>query len=395
VKLYMRLGDDANAAAAVEKVVGDYLESDGVAGEVDEVEDAYRKAEQYEKALALYQEVVASWSESSKAMCPQVSAVKLHERYGKARELYQYVADHWPDADYAVESLGNVVRMSILAGDDANTEGAIELLLERYSGDERLAEVVDNVADDFREYKRYVKARELYQYVADHWPDADYAVNSLGGVIRASILARDDANAAAATELLLERYAEDKGLAKVVNEIAGQYERAKKYEKARELYRYAIERWPGADGVIDSKGATVLCSISLDDEPNALAAVDALLTEFAGHPDLGAVVGKIEEAYYVKILANDEQPLDKAYYENPRAVWEKVTTRIPDFFYNDPDLYYFIACCYYQLADYQPAISYYQIVVDNWPQHRNARGAGHLINDCYAKLEATPAGQGE
>jgi len=314
VKLYMKLGDDANAVAAVEKLVGDYSASKGIADEVDGIGDTYRDAEQYERALAKYEQVVASWPDSEQAMGSQASVVKLYMRLGDdanavaaveklvgdysaskgivkvvdnvadayreaAREVYEYIVNTWPDAEHAVDSQRGVVRTSLLLGDEAYIESSVQRLLGQFGENPKIAEVLDHLGDDFREHKRYGKARELYQYVAEHWPDADYAVNSLGGVVRTSILAGDDANAAAATELLLERYAGHEDLAEIVDEVADEYRKGKKYEKARDLYRYSIGRWPGADDVMDSKRAVVLCSISLDDEPNATGGLERLIAD--------------------------------------------------------------------------------------------------------------------
>jgi len=74
-------------------------------------------------------------------------------------------------------------------------------------------------------------------------------------------------------------------------------------------------------------------------------------------------------------------------YLRPVEIWEKVLSKFPDFFYNDPDLYYFIACCYYQLGQYKKAIEYCNLVINNWPDHKyGRRDARYLIDDSLDKL---------
>ena len=98
-------------------------------------------------------------------------------------------------------------------------------------------------------------------------------------------------------------------------------------------------------------------------------------------------ISNIEERYYNKILATEQRPLDKSYHRRPVKVWERITKEFPDFFHNDPDLYYFIACCYYQLGEYEKAINHYYEVIDGWPDYKYVEGAQHLMDECFEKLE--------
>ena len=70
-------------------------------------------------------------------------------------------------------------------------------------------------------------------------------------------------------------------------------------------------------------------------------------------------------------------------YLQPTLIWEKTLGRYPDGFCNDPDLCYFIACCYYQLKQYENAVQYYVLLLNNWPGHRYAFGAESLILACF------------
>ena len=68
--------------------------------------------------------------------------------------------------------------------------------------------------------------------------------------------------------------------------------------------------------------------------------------------------------------------------------------KLPGFSYHNPDINYFIACSYYQLAQYENAIGYYTKVALNWPG-RNVRSVhnGTVKNVCRhapeTKLAAT------
>ena len=115
------------------------------------------------------------------------------------------------------------------------------------------------------------------------------------------------------------------------------------------------------------------------------AAIDSLIAEFKGHPKLPRAISRIQEAYYIRILEAETWVEENYLY--PIEAWEKTLSAIPDFFHPSPDLYYFIACCYYQLGEYEKAIEHYIIVLDKWPDHRHAFGAQRLIDTCFERLE--------
>jgi len=146
VKLYIRLGDEANAAAAMDELISKFGSRKDIAGVVDEIGDAYRDAEQYERALAKYEQVVASWPDSEQAMGSQASVVKLYMRLG----------------------------------DDANAVAAVEKLVGDYSASKGIADEVDGIGDAYREAKQYERALALYEEVVDSWPDSEQAMGTQG-----------------------------------------------------------------------------------------------------------------------------------------------------------------------------------------------------------------------
>jgi len=435
VRLYIKLGDEPNAAAAMGELISRFGDRKGIAGVVDEIGDAYREAENYEKA----------------------------------REIYEYIVNTWPGAEHAVDSMRGVVRTSILLGDDGYIDTSVTRLLSDFGDNPEIAETLDHLADDFRESRRYAKARELYQYAVDHWPGAEHAVESLGGVIRTSILAGDDANAEEATALLLERYSGDKRLAKVVDEVADEYRKAKRYEKARGLYRYAIGRWPAAESAMDSERAAVLCSISLDDEPNAVGGIERLVADhneseslpkllhelarqyerqkkrqrardvyesivrkhpnspaaegarldmrkidtcelirtgnnagvpaelekmvndFNDHPDLIEALFVVGSEYYELSLRREVSPTAEDYLRYKKnagkaiEVWKRIIDRGGDSILNGW-AYNYSAICYQTLEEYDKAIDYLGVFLRDWPEQGKIRKAKFRVISCYEQL---------
>ncbi len=200
--------------------------------------------------------------------------------FEKAREVYQYIINTFPDADNAIGSQREVVRTSMLLGDSDYANESLDKLIKDYGNHSDIAKALESLASDFKSNGRYAKAREMYLYVVDNQPQSEYAVACLGGAIRTSFKLKDDPNAEALTQQLLSQYATNEDLPSIYDEVADEYRLGRKYTKARDLYRYAVTAWPEIDRAIDSRKSIVLCSIALNDEPNALADLDKLMSEF-------------------------------------------------------------------------------------------------------------------
>jgi tetratricopeptide (TPR) repeat protein len=193
--------------------------------------------------------------------------------------------------------------------------------------------------------------------------------------------------AAEALTKLLSEFSEHPDLAWTLDGIAGKYEKAKRYDEARSIYQKIVTDYNKTDYALTAQKKLTILEITVGDDAAAQVALDTLITDFNDHPGLPRAIINIEEHFCNKILAAESWASDN--YLNPLKVWEKIIKRFPDFFYDDPDLYYFIACCYYQLGQYEKAIEYYSIVIDKWPNDKHVRGAQHLIHSCLERLTNT------
>ena len=258
-------------------------------------------------------------------------------------------------------------------------------LIADFSGNKQTAQAVYDTAWCYEQSKKHQKARELYQYVVDTWPDSDYVMQSRAGLIRADIgLGRMEV-ADAAVDKLLADFSEHWQIAQLVHDIACCYERSEKHQKARELYQYAVDTWSDTDRAMQAQISMVMENIRLDNDPDAQFGLDNLIAEFKGHPKLPRAISRIQEAYYIRILEAETWVEENYLY--PIEAWEKTLSVIPDFFHPSPDLYYFIACCYYQVGEYETAIEHFAIVLENWPNYNYFGDPQHLIEMCFERLE--------
>jgi len=228
-----------------------------------------------------------------------------------------------PGSEYAMWSQVRLAMSNIEFG-DAAVQAAVDKLLAEFSGNAQIARGVHEVALKLRVLKKYKKAIELYQYVVDNWPAADYAAWSQMDLAK-SYVAIGDANAAeAAVNKLLVNFSNNPSIAQIVYDIAGCYRQAKKHPKAISLYNHIIDNWPQQKYAMWSLRDLAMSNFDLGDDPNAQAAVDKLIADYSDNVDI------------------------------PSNVYE-------------------IAKYYRKHAKYKKAINLYQRVVDNWP------GADHAL----------------
>jgi len=397
VRASILMGDEIGAQAAMNKLLSSFASSTHVAKAVDNVADDYHKAGQYEKSRQWYQYVVDHWPQDEHALKAQkgvvISNIVLGDqtaahaavdklisdfnsnaeeiadtidnvaddyRYGKmtnyikAKQLYQYIATSWPTAEYAVEAQGDVVRCSILLGDEAGAQAAIDKLLADFGGHKNAAKEVDQLANLYRERMDYIKARDLYQYIVTNWPTTNRAVNAQGRVADCCILLGDETGAQAAYDKLLADFGGRTNVAKAVDHVANAYRAMRNYTKAKQLYQHIATSWPTAEYAVKTQSDVIRCSILLGDEAGAQAAYDGMLAAFGNHPRLPESMYFVAEEY-IKRGMELENSTDlvgaQQYYRKGLVILEKILNDFPPTSYT-PEVCYIAGDTYFRLADY-------------------------------------------
>ena len=337
VCLYIKRGRTAEAEAAYQELLTEYADHDDIAEAVDDAADAYRDVKKYDKALEIHSYVADTWGDSAKAIDAQAGIARVNialgreeaaeaaieklvadfsenediadtvdevadewrdaKKYDKALELYKYVVNTWPESEQAMGSQAEVAKLYIELGDDPNAKAAVDKLMADSSDNNDIADALDEVADEWRDAKKYDKALELYKYVVNTWPESEQAMGSQAEVAKLYIELGDDPNAKAAVDKLMADFAGRDEIADVVDYVADEYRDVKKYEKALELYKYVVNTWPESEQAIGSQGCVVRIYIERGDDPNAEAAVDKLIADFSANPDYPTALYEVVERY--------------------------------------------------------------------------------------------------
>jgi len=208
----------------------------------------------------------------------------------KARELCRNTLDSGLFAESAIWLQMGIAVSNAYCGNDAAADAAIEQLIRDFSADSRAAEGVGQTAWAYRKLQRHDRARVLYQYVVDNWPDNERAIFSQRGIILTSIALDNEEKPDSATEKLLTNFSQDKRLPKVILDIVGVYRGKGDYEKSRTLAQYIVDNYPQSSEAIWAQQQMILACIGLDDDPNTEAGIDALFSKSSSHKDIAKAV---------------------------------------------------------------------------------------------------------
>jgi tetratricopeptide (TPR) repeat protein len=424
VFLYISWDRPAEADAALEELTSTFSENPGISKAVYDIAEWYREFDPI-KAIEIFQYVLDNYPDSNDAIWSQLGVVQSNvalgndmaaqaayedmlsnfsanedissaicgvaeafcefEKYGKALEIHQYVLTNLPEAEGALCSLAGIARVYIGLRDETSAQSAIERILAGYSEDKNISEAVICIANEYR-YLNPQKALELYQYVLNNIPDGEDEIWAMSGLARSYIALGNDPNAQKVIDALLVQFSESAFIANAVCGIADGYCDAGEYEKALELYQYTLQTRQDcrSQDVILAGAGKISANIGLDNHATAETEIDELIAEFSNHPDFPETVSRIEEDYFDKVFL--VKGLTEDDWLRPIWMWEKVLSADANFFYNDPDLYYFIAGCYYKIGEYGNALEYYEFTSLNWPDKKIGRDAQIMLDKVEQKL---------
>jgi len=294
---------------------------------------------------------------------------------------------------YTMWSKIEIIKSYIRDANDAAADEAFDKLFTEFSGQPTLPKEIYQIVDEYAHAGRYDKADQLYQHVIDNWPEAKQAGLEHIGVAEINVLSFIDSGkdtaAQEALDSLIDDFNEHPDLAWTLDGIAGRYEKAQKYDEARNIYKKIVTDYNDTDYSFTAQKKIAILEIKAGDDPNAQAALDTLIADFNDHPDLPEAVFVIGEKYYYKAFIYKKEGLDtkaKDCFRKALAIWESITELPPNAVY-PAQAYLFSGVCYRRLGQHQTAIEYYQKVVDDWPDYEDRWYALFLIGRCYEQLK--------
>jgi tetratricopeptide (TPR) repeat protein len=313
----------------------------------------YKRARQYEKAEAIYQQIVTSFPGSDDALEAQKQLTLLYittdspqqadaafdglttgfaehddiakaiyqiaqdgyhraKKYDKAVEIHQYNVEHFTSDMYAMWSQVGIANSYISRGkDNATVDAAIDKLLGIFSEQPTLPTEIWKMANRCDRNGRPERALELHRYNVDYYPEDKYALWSQVQIIKSCISDADETAAAdAATNKLISVFSAQPTLPTEIWKIANRFDGLERIEKAIELHKYNVDNFPNDENAMLSQIYIVYSCIGNVKDGNDTAvdaAIDKLTSVFSARPDLP------RELYKIAGKFKGLKMLDKAY----------------------------------------------------------------------------------
>ncbi len=369
----------------------------------------------------------------------------LLKKQDKALILDRYVAEHWPQHEYAMWSLRDAAKFNIELGKTQEAQEDVNKVIADFQGQKYAAFALYEIAGQYKKFKNYEKARQVYQYIIDNWPVSDYAKWSQGGLEEIEVLQSDWAmtqtsinaqrdlaityidndNMSAAEPVidgLLTYLPKDPRIATAMFKIADHCRKLRKYEKAIQLYQSILSSRPQHASARWSQSGIAMCQIGLGNIQAAEAATQKLLADFPRNELMADCIydiadaynhfGRYEDARRFYQYALDNWPefayttwakIGLAQMKNylgendaAEAIIEGLAAKLSSDYPDGSDLplraaetYYYCAQGYRQLSRYVKSNQCCQKVIDRCPTYENAYIAQYLIGRNYESLKKT------
>jgi len=293
--LYIGWGRKSEAEAAYQKLLAEHSARAGIAVAVDHVADTYRHSGDYQKALAAYQFIVATW----------------------------------PLDEHALDSYSRIACIGIRLGEGVGVQAALDKLIADYSDREDVADVLSEIANEYRQSGSGEGIAQLYQRVASGWPVEQRGIWAQAAVARVSAASDDTAAAQVEVDRLISRFSDAEGLKKAIDQVADEHRKAGRYDKALPLHQYVAEHWPGSERAMEALKGVAISNIALGSSAAAEAATDKLIADFNGFElesgeDFPETLYQIAKAYEAAES-----------YEQARSVYEWIIAHRGESSYSD------------------------------------------------------------
>ncbi len=420
----VHLADDTAVEATLANIVANHKSDDRVVEAFGQIAWAYRKLEQYDKALRINQYTVDNWPQKDRVAYAQqgillcqlelgdfeaadkaldvlvqrfskdadASELVLWSAFGyddagekeKAYKIYELVVQNYPDTPEAVTAQLRLAVAGVEAEDPSRMEQTIPPLLMQFEPTEDKAASLRYLADALG-WKRlaYTEGAARQQdilalidgyllavanYTVATWPESDWAARAQGDQATVAIDRGDDSAAQATIASLKGKHSDDPALAQALYEVGNTYNNAGHYDRAAELYQQVIASRPATKYAVLSKTGLGLIQLRRGQDNAAEALFQKIMADHADDAGLADAVRVMGESYYDQALA-----IEKGLSQERKADSNQPKARGPV-----PER---VSQCF------QRAIAKFDALREKWPNDAaNAPFAYHFAGECYNRL---------
>jgi len=288
----------------------------------------------------------------------------------QAGQVYQNILEAQPKHPQAIWLKMGIAITNAHLGNDQAVDSALQNIIAQHADDDRAAEALGQTAWAYRKLNQHEKARKVYQYVVDNWPDKDRAIFSQRGIILSSLKLGDQDAADAAAEQLVQNFSEDKNIAKVLWTVADVYKDKKDWERMRPLCEYILANHSSDEDAIWAQQALIFACIDQQDVAGIDSGIQELFAKFTTHK------GMPSAAY------GTARKLNRINDATAQQLYQYVVDKHPDHEYI-PFARVNLGQIKLRLGDEQGAEAIFQKVLTDYKDHPRLAEAAHLMAEGY------------
>ncbi len=259
----------------------------------------------------------------------------------QAGQVYRDILNAQPAQSSAVWlKMGTTIADVYLANGPA-VEAGVKDITTHYSTEPWSGEALAQIGWAYDKLGRYEKARPLYEYVVDNWPDKPRVIYAHTALVRGCIRLRDKQAAQTRLGQLVERYAKDIRLPRVLNEIARGYREAQMYQEARPISQYILDNYSGDEQCLWADRDILMCDIRTGAKEAAQARFQRLVGTYGESGYLPYVLNEISGEYrqvqmYGQARAASQCVLDN-FAGSDQCLWAQRDVVLSSLALNDPE----------------------------------------------------------
>jgi tetratricopeptide (TPR) repeat protein len=321
----------------------------------------------------------------------------------EAKGVCRVILQNYPESPYASSAQIYILKRNIISliesGDYIGAQTQLDTLIADFNDHPDTAETLYTVAQAYSPPRKFKEAEDVYRRLLQLFPDSSYATEALFRSPKLHIFyliqTGKNSEAMSAIDKFTADFAGHPALPGIIYWFAKEFEASKAYEQAKSIYQRVAWQYPGSSHAsmswIGFYRVEAISLIEAGDDTAVHRIIDNLIADFNDHPALPEAVFAVGEQYYYKAFDDNKKCIKVKSTEDlylAKDIWGKIIAQWP----NSKSIglkhaQYFTAVCYRRLGEYEKAITYYQKVVDNWPDYQYAWSAQYLIGSCYEKLK--------
>jgi TolA-binding protein len=251
------------------------------------------------------------------------TAQKLYKggKFAQAEQNYQNVINKADpgspeDLDRVFKARKKLPLVYLATGQQPKAKAAVQELLARHSGAERLPHAVHEIVEKAKEHNRTQQAGQIYYDIITAQPDHPQAVWLRMGIAVANVYLENDPAVVSGIEDIISQHSESKWAAVALAQTGWAYYKLEKYDKARPIYQYVVDNWPRKERAIRAHTALVRSCIYLKDYTAAEAQLQLLTERYGEDEKLPRVLNEIAKGYREQKLYDDAEPLSQYVLDN-------------------------------------------------------------------------------